>query len=55
MRYAKISRDHAEKAIGALNEVIGSGKERVTNMAQIDSFEPRSSAKEVVTNLFNYT
>ena len=55
MRYAKISRDHAEKAILALDDVIGSGKEHVTNKPQIDSLEAASSAKEVVTNLFNYS
>lgn len=55
MRYAKISRDHAEKAISALDEVIGSGEKHVTNMPQIDSRETPSGAKEVVTNLINYS
>ena len=55
MRYAKISRDHAEKAILALDEVIGSGKEYVTNKPQIDSSEMPSSANEVVTNFINYS
>ena len=55
MRYAKIGRDHAEKAILALDDVIGSGKEHVTNKPQIDSSEMPSSTKEVVTNLFNYS
>lgn len=54
MRYAKISRDHAEKAISALDEVIGSGEKHVTNMPQIDSSETSSSAKEVVTNLLEF-
>ena len=55
MRYAKISRDHAEKAIALLDDVIGSGKEHVTNKPQIDSSERPSSEIESVTNVMNYS
>lgn len=55
MRYAKISRDHAERAIAALDDLIGPGKERVTNMPQIEFDKIGQSAKEFTTGLNSIT
>lgn len=55
MRYAKISRDHAERAISALDDVIGSGKTNDTNMTQIEFCKVEENAKEFTTNLNSIT